>query len=274
MDLPTPTPPPPISGYRSRAINAAVDFAAALRPVAGPGVRVADGPGGKTISVDSRGLADAPRPWTVRVVPLSGAAPSQVEWRVRVWAGLAVLGGEALSAPEPGGTDAATGLAWHDAPDLASGSPWLCVAHDGEGGWALAWKPSPVSAVSGGEWRAIARSAGNVTPPRLTQLDLGVVDLGGGGGAPGYDPAGQAKLLVLSGDGYVADASAWAYGDVDEETGLPTYPRVMSPRLVWREADHTLYLFRRNCTYNTSGMLVSVSAEVREAVFQAVPEMP
>jgi hypothetical protein len=176
MDIPTPTPPPPISGYRSRAINAAVDFAAALRPVAGPGVRVADGPGGKTISVDPRGLADVPRPWTVRAVPLVGAAPSQVDWEIRVYGGLVVADGAALSPPTPDGTDAATGLPWYDAPEAVSGSPYLCVANDGEGSWSLSWEASP----AGPDYRAIARLLAAGPPPRLAQLDLGVVDLGGG----------------------------------------------------------------------------------------------
>ena len=178
MDLPTPTPPPPISGYRSRAINAAVDFAAALRPVAGPGVRVADGPGGKTISVDPRGLADVPRPWTVRVVPVVGAAPSQVDWEIRVYGGLVVADGAALSPPTPDGTDAATGLPWYEAPEAVSGSPYLCVANDGEGSWSLSWEASP----AGPDYRTIARLLAAGPPPRLAQLDLGVVDLGSGAG--------------------------------------------------------------------------------------------
>lgn len=274
MDLPTPTPPPPITGYRSRAINAAVDFAAALRPVAGPGIRVADGPGGKTISVAPRGLADVPRPWTVRVVPLVGAAPSQVEWRVRVWAGLVVLGGAQLTPPTADGTDEATGLDWYEAPEQTAGSQWLCVAHDGEGGWALAWKSSPASAVAGGEFRAIARLASSGPPPRLTQIDLGVVDLGGGGGVEPGSPGSSGKLVVLSGSDYNADPTTWNYGDIDEDTGLPTYPRFTQYRLYWHEPLHTLYQFTRNATYNTAGLLISVSGETRSVVFEAVPEMP
>jgi hypothetical protein len=185
MDIPTPTPPPPISGYRSRAINAAVAYASALRPVAGPGIRVADGPGGKTISVDPRSLPDAPRPWTVRAVPLVGAAPSQVEWRVRVWAGLVVADGAPVEGPEPGGVDEATGLEWHDAPEGGGGeAPWLCVevadsdsaadAASGSNAWRLAWR----SEAAGETWRAIAHLDDPGPPPRLAQLDVGVVDLG------------------------------------------------------------------------------------------------
>lgn len=245
MDLPTPTPPPPISGYRSRAINAAVDFAAALRPVAGPGVRVADGPGGKTISVDPRGLTDVPRPWTVRAVPLVGAAPSQVEWRVRVWAGLVVADGVAVEGPDPGGADEATGLEWHDAPDGGGDeAPWLCIeiadsdSASGSRAWRLAWR----SEAAGETWRAIARLDAAGPPPRLAQIDVGVVDLGGdhfGGAenaetAENWKQADETPAILEIGEGTKCKILVDSRGNViswtsSEDGGDPDTPTPPTP---------------------------------------------
>lgn len=194
MDLPTPTPPPPISGYRSRAINAAVAYASALRPVAGPGIRVADGPGGKTISVDPRGLASRPLPWTVRVVPVVAAAPSHVEWKVAVYAGLVLAHGARLSPPViPDGIDQPTGLEYYYAPYRSlSTESWLSVIDDGVGNWELIWRDAPTGEHNGARWRAIAEMIDD-TPPVMRQLEVGVIDLDDGRLLP-FD------LAVIGGD--------------------------------------------------------------------------
>lgn len=199
MDLPTPTPPPPISGYRSRAINAAVDFAAALRPVAGPGTRVADGPGGKIISVDPRGLPRRPLPWSLRVVPVVGTAPSQVEWNVAVYAGIALAHGASLSpSATADGLDPATGLEYYYAPIRPSGTAtWLSVRDDGGGSWELVWTDTPSSGSRGARWRAIAEMIDDGPPPVLKQLEAGVIDLGGGDGDGDLLPF---DLAVIEGD--------------------------------------------------------------------------
>ena len=200
MDLPTPTPPPPISGYRSRAINPAVDFAAAMRPVAGPGARVADGPGGKIISVDPRVLARRALPWSVRVVPVAAAAPSHVEWRVAVYAGLVLAHGAILSPPVvPDGVDPETGLAYYYAPARSSSTEsWLSVLDDGAGNWELIWRDAPTGGSYGARWRAIAEMIAD-TPPVMRQLECGVIVLDGDGG----DGAGDLlpfDLAVIDGD--------------------------------------------------------------------------
>ena len=199
MDLPTPTPPPPISGYRSRAINDAVAYASALRPVAGPGIRVADGPGGKTISVDPRGLPRRPLPWSVRVVPVVGTAPSQVEWSVAVYAGIALAHGASLSpSATADGLDPATGLEYYYAPIRTSGTAtWLSVRDDGGGNWELVWTDTPSGGYRGAKWRAIAEMIDDGPPPVLKQLEAGVIDLGGDGGRGDWLPF---DLAVIEGD--------------------------------------------------------------------------
>ena len=189
-DLPTPTPPPPITGYRSRAINAAVNYTTASRPLAGAGVSISDGVGGKTISVDLAAQAGRALPWQVRAYPKrDNGSATAVEWKARVFAGAAMIGGVQLSAPSgEGGTDAATGLKWYEAPAFSSGNPWLCVARSGSS-WYLAWSSTAIGVTSGEEFRAIAHLEATTPTPKLTQVDLGVVDLGlggGGGGTTGY----------------------------------------------------------------------------------------
>lgn len=273
--------PAPISGYRSRAINAVADFAAAVRPVAGPGILIADGPGGKVVSADGAGrrATPLPLPWTVRAVPVPGATdPAAVEWRVRVWAGPATLDGQALSPPTPGGADNATGLPWHDAPAAVSGSPYLCVCNAGSGSWALGWKGAESDPAPGAEYRAIARLLAAGPPPRLAQLDLGVVDLGeGGSGGAGFgpdDPPGDYVVVQLGGSGATASQDTWNFGDTDPATGKPTAPQFRPFRLYWDDTGHQLLAFSRVSEYNHCGALVSVAAEVAETVFTAVAEMP
>ena len=175
---PTPSKPAPISGYRSRAINAVADFAAALRPVAGPGVRVTDGPGGKIISVDPRGLPARPLPWTVRVVPVcrDGDSPSHVEWALRVYGGVAESMGVVLTpAEDPAGTDEATGLDYWDVA-AEEAHRWIVVAVGEDNTWVLRGADEPAS--SGDEvWRAIARVDWSGAIPRVVQVDVGVVDI-------------------------------------------------------------------------------------------------
>lgn len=273
-DIPTPIPPAPISGYRSRAINAAVDYTTAMRPLAGDGVKITDGVGGKTISVEPRGLAQRAYPWQVRAYP-EAASSSAVEWKVRVYGGLAIVNGAELSAPTEDGTDEATGLKWYEAPALEQGSPWLCVQSDGNGSWFLSWQTSAVDLTEGAEYRAIAYLDDDGPPPRLIQFDVGVVDIGGGGGGYGPDtPSSDYVEVVLSGAYATADSATWDYGDTDPQTGKLTAPRFCPYRLYYDDNNHQLLQFQRTAKYNHYGALVSVSAEVRSVVFTAVEEMP
>lgn len=96
------------------------------------------------------------------------------------------------------------------------------------------------------------------------------VSSGGGGGRPGSD----AVPKNLGGTDYNANTDTWTYGDTDPVTGKPTYPVFNPTRLYWQESAHTLWMFRRTCTFNEAGGLYSVSAEVRTAVFTTVAEMP
>jgi len=229
MDLPTPSPPPPITGYRSRAINAVADFAARLRPLAGPGVTVADGPGGKTISVDPRGLARRPLPWSLRVLPVTGDSPSQVEWKIAVYAGLVFADGARLNSPGGAdGIDPATMLEYYYAPDRPETAAWLSVRDDGGGNWELVWTDTPSGGYRGARWRAIAEINDDGPPPMLCQLEAGVIDLGGDGDLIPFDiavvdgdpciylPTDPDNLVYVRGDPNLAgrDASAMpAQGD-------------------------------------------------------------
>lgn len=273
-DILTPTPPAPISGYRSRAINAAVAYTTATRPLAGDGVTIADGVGGKTISVEPRGFAQRAAPWQVRAYPepTSGTA---VDWKVRVYGGLAIVNGGELAAPSEDGTDEATGLKWYEAPSFESDAPWLCVQSDGNGSWFLSWKSSAVDLTDGEEYRAIAYLDDDGPPPRLIQFDVGVVDLGGGGGGFGPDtPSTDYVEVVLSGAYATADTATWDYGDTDPQTGKLTAPRFCPYRLYYDDTNHQMLQFQRTCKYNHNGALISVSAEVRTVVFTADAEMP
>ena len=91
---------------------------------------------------------------------------------------------------------------------------------------------------------------------------------------PGPDPAGDAVPKNLVGTDYNAATDSWTWGDTDQTTGKPTYPVFNPTRLYWQESAHTLWMFHRTETFNSSGMLVEVSAEVRTAVFVTVAEMP
>ena len=93
---------------------------------------------------------------------------------------------------------------------------------------------------------------------------------GGGGGSPGSD----AVPKNLGGTDYNANMDTWIYGEPDTATGKLTYPVFNPTRLYWQESAHTLWMFRRTCTFNEAGGLYSVSAEVRTAVFTTVAEMP
>ena len=273
-DIPTPTPPAPISGYRSRAINAAVDYTTATRPLAGNGVNITDGVGGKTISVAPRGLAQRAAPWQVRAYP-EPISTSAVEWKVRVYGGLAILYGAELTAPTEDGTDEATGLKWYEAPAYVQSRPWLCVQNDGEGSWLLAWKAGPIDLTKDAEYRAIAYMVDDGPPPKLMQIDVGVVDISGGGFGPDT-PTEDYIIIDLAGNGAYANEDTWNWGDVDEETGKMTAPRYCPHRLFWDESEstHRLLEFSRTSTYNHSGGLIAVSAEVMSEVFTAVSEMP
>lgn len=59
-----------VRGYRSRAINALIDALARQRPVAGPGLLAAEGPGGTVLSLARRPAAAGAGdelPWTPRL---------------------------------------------------------------------------------------------------------------------------------------------------------------------------------------------------------------
>lgn len=88
----------------------------------------------------------------------------------------------------------------------------------------------------------------------------------------GEDPSDYAVPKYLGGDDEDANDEEWELGDTDPETGKPTYPVYNPTRLYWDAYAHKLYQFRRTETFNTSGVLVAVSAEVRSVVFTTVPE--
>ena len=250
-DIPTRTPPAPISGYRSRAINAAVAYTTATRPLAGDSVTIADGVGGKIISVAPHGLAQRAAPWQVRAYP-EPISTSAVEWKVRVYGGLATVNGAELLAPSEDGTDEATGLKWYEAPAFVSGSPWLCVQSDGNGSWFLSWQTSAVDLTEGEEYRAIAYLYDDGPPPRLIQYDIGVVDIGGGvgafplpfdlairGGYPCiYVPQNGENLVYVRGMGSEAarDSSATPTQGQDGWRQLPSGTAAV---WVWARWDHT-----------------------------------
>ncbi len=252
-DAPTPTPPAPISGYRSRAINAAVDYATATRPVAGDGINIADGPGGKIVSADPRNYARRPIPWQVRVYPEPHSSASVV-WKIRVYGGIATLYGEQLSAPLNTGIDEATGLMWYEAPTPTDqDGPWLCVQHAGNGSWLLSWQQSAIDIAEGSEYRAIAYISEVGPPPRMRQLELGVVDLGGidkdsgrlpfdlairGGYPCVYVPDNGENLVYVRGVGSnaVRDSSATPTLGQDGWRQLPTGTAAV---WVWARWDHT-----------------------------------
>lgn len=111
------------------------------------------------------------------------------------------------------------------------------------------------------------------------------IEVGGAGATSGPDASGTAIAKVLGGTDYNAAEDTWEYGEtvevpVDPEdpegdtVAKPTYPVYNPTRLYWQESVHTLWMFRRTETYNSSGLLVAVSAEVRTAVFTTVAEMP
>ena len=259
-DAPTPTPPAPIQGFRSRAINAAVDYTTAVRPLAGAGIMITDGAGGKTISVQGMALADRAVPWLVQVYPKSvNGSATAVAWKVRVYAGLAVLNGARLSPPTPAGTDATTGLQWFEAPDnLGLSYPWLCVV-GGTSGWSLAWKANAISTAPGTEYRAIAHLESAGPPVRISQVELGVVDLGGDDGGGGGGGTEVAK--ILGGSDYTANTDTWEYGDLID--GSPCYPVFKPFRIYWDSQSSTLYWFYRTLTFNAHGQLQSVSEETQ-----------
>lgn len=159
-DAPTPSKPAPISGYRSRAINAVADFAAALRPLAGPGVRVTDGPGGKIIGIDADAPGETPRPWAVRSSVVPGATdPATVQSVIRLWLGPVCDGdGNQLSlvidAPiDPGVSRADYDPAALDVDDVTGlfcarvapeAGPWLVVSL-ASSGYILGWSSSPLT---------------------------------------------------------------------------------------------------------------------------------
>ena len=179
------TPAPPIAtGYRAKAINAVRDFAVATAPLPGAGILAADTPGGRVLSLAGDGRPTVRQPWQVEAA-FKATSSSVGTWLLRVYAGLAVLDGSEVAPPEADGADTASGLPFFDfsREDFGGESGYLVVAA-GEDGWEL--RREEESAGEGGDeasgpWRAIAWidwPAG--AAPKIRQLDIGVVDLGGG----------------------------------------------------------------------------------------------
>lgn len=239
---PTPSKPAPISGYRSRAINAVADFAAALRPVAGPGVRVTDGPGGKIIGIDADAPGEAPRPWGVRSSVIPGATdPATVESVIRLWLGPVCDGdGNVLPLVIDAPVDPAVSRADYDPDNLdlddvtglrcariaPESGPWL-VASLAASGYILGWSAAPlaVEAQTGHVLSvAVAYTPWTSTSVCIRPLYPGVVVLGAGsGGLLPFDlePAG-ARIYIgplpavyVNGEaaaprGLTIDADGWA----------------------------------------------------------------
>ncbi len=179
-----------------------------------------------------------------------------------------------------GTADGFDGTHWVvDAPANASAAKYACACLTYSGssaapaGWTLRLLDStsrtgetclPIAILtpaSGGGWR-------------IDQLRLGEIFVQAEGATPGPDTSGDAVPKPLGGTDYNAAADTWEYGDTDATTGKPTYPVFNPTRLYWQESVHTLWMFRRTETHNSSGLLVAVSAETRSAVFTTVAEMP
>jgi len=226
-----------------------------------------------------------PPPWTVMATWDATANSGDGDWAMRVIHGAVTRDGVALAAPRPDGQYADDRPAYTDVSRTTFGSTTGFLVVEAASASAYAWSLRRDAAAAGDGFRAIASvswAAGE--PPLVVQLHHGPVELGGGV-SPGSDPPGDAVAKVLGGTDYNAAQDSWTHGEIvsvpvdandpnSDTVEKPTYPVYNPTRLYWQESAHTLWMFRRTETYNSSGLLVAVSAETRTAVFGAVAEMP
>lgn len=178
MDIQRPIPRQKLRADWGRAV------ADAVRAQGLDGPDVLRTPGGTSLPpVQPPGVRTRPprRPWEA-----VAALDPENGWSLRVFAGLAVLDGKQLAAPaDAAGSDVESGLSWFDVgrEDFGGESGYLVVAA-GEDGWEL--RREEEAAGEGGDeasgpWRAIAWIDWPAeAAPKIRQLDIGVVDLGGG----------------------------------------------------------------------------------------------
>ena len=217
-------------------------------------VRLLSDGGGLTQPRRARGAPTTPpaRMWQIHVTPSGGV--------------VTVDGGDVYA-------DGARHTLAASSPGTASATSYV-VWQGGTGGGSV----SLVDALSGlsDPYRVLGRVVFDQSDStyHVEQFVGEPIEVGEGGVSPGPDAAGEAIAKTLGGTDYNAAADTWEYGDTDATTGKPTYPVFNPTRLYWQESVHTLWMFRRTETHNSSGLLVRVSAEVRETVFTAVQEMP
>ena len=268
MDIQRPIPRQKLRADWGRAV------ADALRAQGLDGPGVLRTPGGTSLPpIQPQAIArrTEPPPWTVLAAWDAEAADGDGDWVLRVIHGAVTRGGSPVNAPTPDGQYANDRPGFTDLSRTAFGGTtgFLVV---GASASAQAWSLRRDTAAAGDGFRAVASVAwASGEAPVITQLHHGLVDLGGGDGS---GPDSDAVAKVLGGTDYNAAADSWEYGDVDPTTGKPTYPVYNPTRLYWQESAHTLWMFRRTETYNSSGLLVAVSAETRTSVFVTVAEMP
>ena len=196
-------------------------------------------------------------------------APDVLNWRisvntetgvVNVGKGVVYVGGVRTVVP---------------AAQVGTATASCLVVWESPGGISLTSSTSYTPSASVNHFRVlgeIVKGADNRYSVRQHHSDPLEVSSGGGGG--GGSPGSDAVPKTLGGTDYNANTDTWTYGDTDTATGKPTYPVFNPTRLYWQESAHTLWMFRRTCTFNEAGGLYSVSAEVRTAVFTTVAEMP
>ena len=246
MDIQRPIPNQKLRADWGRAV------ADALRAQGLDGPGVLRTPGGTSLPpVPPPGVRTRPprRPWEV----VAALDPEGGGWSLRVFAGLAVLDGKQLAAPaDAAGSDVESGLSYFDVGRDAFGgeSGFLVVAAGEEDGWEL--RREEEAAGEGGDeasgpWRAIAWIDWPAdAAPKIRQLDIGVVDLGGGihfGDAADaesrteweqteevpaildLDGATRYKVLVDSRGNIIS----WTSGEEGEEPEDPSNPREPAP---------------------------------------------
>lgn len=128
--------PRDISGFRSRAINAAYAWTDANRPIGGPGVNVSDAAGGRVVSMSPEGRIPRPRPWDAVAVPDGDGSFDIYIYTAPVLGS----GGVAIPYnPAAGGYSALASAGAQVAGNGPGGAPRLSIAAaDVADGWLLA----------------------------------------------------------------------------------------------------------------------------------------
>lgn len=128
--------PRDITGFRSRAINAAYAWTDANRPIAGEGVAVSDAAGGRVVSLAPGARLPRPRPWDAVAVPDGDGSFDIYIYTAPVLGS----GGVAIPYnPAAGGYSALASAGAQVAGNGPGGAPRLSIAAaDVADGWLLA----------------------------------------------------------------------------------------------------------------------------------------